>query len=244
MQKQSQHVLGVIGGMGPIPTAWLLDMMIQMTDAACDQEHLDMILYNYPSIPDRTRYILDNTQENPLPVIARIGKALADQGAGYLAIPCVTSHYFYDQLQSQIPIPIIHAIRETASHLKENGITCAGIMATDGTIRSRIFHRELEAQGITALHPSAQRQADVMHIIYENVKAGKPLDMDRFQAVNAELRESGAQAVILGCTELSSARRNYPIGPGFLDVLEVLAQRSVVLCGAPLKPEYACLITK
>jgi len=244
MQKRNQCVLGVVGGMGPAPTAWLLDMMIQMTDAACDQEHLDMILYNYPSIPDRTRYILDNTQESPLPVIARIGKALAAQGAGYLAIPCVTSHYFYDELQAQIPIPIIHAIRETVTHLKENGITHAGIMATDGTIRSRIFHRELEAQGIVPLEPSAERQADVMHVIYENVKAGKPLDLARFRAVDDELRRQGAQAVILGCTELSAARIGYPIGPGFLDVLQVLAQRSVVLCGAPLKPEYTCLITK
>lgn len=236
-----RKTLGVIGGMGPIPTSDLLRMIIDMTDAALDQEHVDMIIYNHPSIPDRTAYILDNSRSDPRPVLIGIGQALQSQGAGCLAMPCVTAHYFYDSIQEGLDVPVIHAIRETVAHLKAHGVTRAGIMATDGTLASGLLRRELEAQGLEAIQPDDTHQAHVMHLIYENIKAGKPAQMDRFHAVNAHLRAQGAQAVILGCTELSVFKTQ---GPGFIDVLEVLAQRCVISCGGKLKPQYQCLISK
>lgn len=242
--NSEKSVLGVIGGLGPIATAYFMELVIRMTDAGTDQEHLDMIIYNCPSIPDRTSYILGKSQESPLPRMLDIGQELARQGAQFIAVPCVTAHYFYPLLEKEIPVPIINGVRETAAHLKANGITRAGIMATDGTITSRLFHRELEAAGIEAIVPSVQRQADVMSLIYEDIKANRPADMARFAAVRDELRERGAQAIILGCTELSLIKRDNPIGPGFVDAMEVLAQRSVVCCGAALKPEYDCLISR
>ena len=60
-----KKVLGVIGGMGPIATSFFMELVIKMTDAATDQDHLDMIIYNIPSIPDRTSYILDHTRKSP-----------------------------------------------------------------------------------------------------------------------------------------------------------------------------------
>ena len=123
-------------------------------------------------------------------------------------------------------------------------ITRVGIMATTGTIRTGLFRRELERQGLEPVVPSAERQADVMHLIYRNIKANKPAEMDRFHAVRRELQDRGAQAIILGCTELSLIKRDEEIGPGFIDAMEVLAQQSVVRCGCTLKPEYECLITK
>ena len=240
----TNHTLGVIGGLGPIATAHFLELVINMTDAKTDQEHLDMIIYNTPSIPDRTAHILDNSAPDPLPGMLRVGQALAAQGAGYIAIPCMTAHYFFDRLEAGISAPLINSIRETAKHLKANDIEKVGIMATDGTIQSGIFHRELEAMGLTPIVPNEEQQKNVMHLIFRNVKAGTPAEMDRFFAAADDLRRHGAQAIILGCTELSFIKRDYPIGAGFLDAMEVLAQQSVVLCGKPLKEAYRCLITK
>ena len=239
-----KEVLGVIGGLGPIATAHFMELVIRMTEAETDQEHLDMIVYSFPSIPDRTGYILDNTQPSPLPPMIAIGEKLAQQGADHIAIPCMTAHYFHQELSAGIPTPIINGIAETVRHLKENGITRVGIMATTGTIRTGLFRRELERQGLEPVVPSAERQADVMHLIYRNIKANKPAEMDRFHAVRRELQDRGAQAIILGCTELSLIKRDEEIGPGFIDAMEVLAQQSVVRCGGTLKPEYECLITK
>lgn len=240
----NRKILGVIGGLGPIATAHFMELVINMTDVQTDQQHLPMIVYNMPFIPDRTAYILDNAKENPLPKMLEIGRALQEQGADCIAVPCVTAHYFMDALEKRIHVPLINGVRETVAHLKENGIRKVGIMATDGTVRSGIFHKELEKQGLLPIVPSANAQKDVMHLIFNNVKAGKPAEMDRFLSAAGDLRRQGAEVIILGCTELSLIKRDEKIGAGFVDAMEVLARQSVLACHKPLKKEYDCLITK
>lgn len=241
---EERKILGVIGGLGPIATAHFMELVINMTDVQTDQAHLPMIVYNMPFIPDRTAYILDNTRENPLPEMLKIGKNLQEQGVNCIAVPCVTAHYFMGELEKGISVPLINGVRETVSHLKENGIRTVGIMATDGTVESGIFHRELEKQGLVPVAPGPAAQKDVMHLIFENVKAGKPAEMDRFFAAAEDLHRQGAQVIILGCTELSLIKRDHKIGAGFIDAMEVLARQSVLSCEKPLKKEYDCLITK
>ena len=241
---EEKITLGVIGGLGPIATAHFMELVIRMTEADTDQEHLDMILYNRPSIPDRTNYILDSTKPNPLPEMIRVGNALARQGAKLIAIPCMTAHYFHRELTRYIEAPIVHAIHETAAHLKKHGITKVGIMATDGSIRSKLFQRELEQHGIEPIIPGEQAQKCVMSVIYDDIKANRPAGMDKFDLAANDLREQGAQAIILGCTELSLVKRDYDIGAGYLDAMEVLAQTCVLRCGGKLKEAYQELISK
>ena len=238
------RTLGVIGGLGPIATAHFMELIIRMTEAQTDQEHLDMIIYNRPSIPDRTSYILDKSKPNPLPEMVRVGNTLARQGAKLIAIPCMTAHYFHRELTRYIEAPIVHAIHETAVHLKKHGITTVGIMATDGTIRSKLFQQELEKHGITPVIPGEKGQKCVMSVIYDDIKANRPAGMDKFDLAANDLRAQGAQAIILGCTELSLVKRDYPIGAGYLDAMEVLARRCVLECGGRLKEEYQNLISK
>lgn len=240
---KNKKVLGVIGGLGPIATAHFMELAINMCDAKCDQENLDMIIYNIPSIPDRTAYILDNSKESPLPRMVEIGHTLTEQGADQIAIPCVTAHYFCDELDLNISAPIINGVRETVAYLKDRNISKVGIMATDGTISSGLFAKELEAAGITPVIPSKDGQAAVMHLIYNNIKAGTAPDMNKFAFVRDELFSLGAEAIILGCTELSLIKRDYTIGAGFIDVMEVLASQSLQKCDKKVKEEYKNLIT-
>lgn len=244
MNHAKQRALGVIGGLGPIATSHFMELVIRMTQAEKDQEHLDMIIYHTPSIPDRSSYILDPSLPSPLEPMIELGMRLSEQNVGCIAIPCVTAHYFHEKLSSSIPAPIIHAVEETAAHLKRYGVRKAGILATDGTVSSGLFQKQLEQRGIEPVIPSAEVQKDVMHLIFDCIKANRPADMDRFRRVAEELREKGAEVIILGCTELSLIKRDEEIGPGFLDALEVLAQQSVLRCGAWLKDEYRCLITQ
>ena len=117
-------------------------------------------------------------------------------------------------------------------------------MATDGTIRSKLFQQELEKHGITPVIPGEKGQKCVMSVIYDDIKANRPAGMDKFDLAARDLREAGAQAIILGCTELSLVKRDYPIGAGYLDAMEVLARRCVLECGGRLKHEYQNLISK
>lgn len=235
--------LGVIGGLGPIATAYFYELMIKMTDAVRDQDHIEMIIISRPSIPDRTEFILGRSGDNPLGPMIEMGRSLIAMGADYIAIPCITAHYFHDQLSEGIHAPIIHIIKETAKHLAEHGIRKAGIMATEGTIHSKLFQEEMQAAGIVPVIPSKECQSFVTDLIYKDIKANIPAEMDKFSAVNKELRSNGAEAIILGCTELSLIKRDNSLGKGYIDAMEVLARCSISLCGAKLKKEYDTLIT-
>jgi aspartate racemase len=233
--------LGIIGGLGPMATAYFMELLVKMTKAERDQDHLEMIIYNSPGIPDRTAYILGKSEENPLPQMIALGKKLREQNVSCVAIPCITAHYFHRQLQEGIGLPVIHAIRDTADTLKRAGIERVGIMATDGTIQSGIFQKEIENAGMQAVLPDEKAQAAVMSLIYDDVKAGKQADMRKFIKVREHLRSFGAQVVVLGCTELSVIKKDYELGDGIIDAMEVLSRSAILACGKELNPEYEVL---
>lgn len=240
---ENKKILGVLGGLGPMATAYFLELMVTMTDAATDQDHPEMIIMNAPRVPDRTAYILGRSKESPLEPMVALGQKMKQMGATVIATPCITAHYFHKDLQDRIGLPLIHGIECTVLRLKEAGVTRVGLMATDGTVQSGIFRQQLEEQGMEQILPGPEGQAAVMQLIYEQVKAGKRPDMALFEQVRRELRQKGAQAVVLGCTELSLLKKQYPPGNGVIDALEVLAKESVLACGKPVKAEYSTLFT-
>ncbi len=239
-----RKTLGVIGGLGPMATAYFMELITAMTDAPTDQAHIAMLVASAPYIPDRTAHILDSREPDPTPVMEAVGKNLLQAGAQVLAIPCITAHHFLPRLTEALQAEFVNGVESTVVHLKEHGVEKVGILATDGTVRSRLLHNALERHGLTPVVPSESAQKDVMHLVYRNIKAGKPAQMDRFYNAAESLMNQGAQVSILGCTELPLLKKVRPLGPGFIDTLEVLAQQSILACGGTLKQEYLHLITK
>lgn len=234
--------LGIIGGLGPMATACLLQLIIEMTDAKTDQAHLDVIVFNRPDVPDRTAYLLDRNKPSPAVSMIQTAKTLEALGAFCLAAPCVTSHALFPEIQAAVHIPLISMVEETAAYLLQTSKKKAGIMATTGTLATRLFQTALEKRGIEAVTPTPEMQTRVMGLIYDNVKAGIPADMDSFHSVSAHFFAQNCDSIILGCTELSVIKRDAEIGSGFLDALEVLAASCVQKCGKPLKEKYQSLI--
>ena len=224
-------------------TAYFMRRIIELTDAATDQENIEMIIYNCPSIPDRTGFILGNSQESPLPKITEIANNLEKQNVDYIAMPCITAHYFHDQLADSVITPVSNGIKEAAQYLHERGISQVGIMATDGTASMHLFDSVFKDYDIKCIYPDQEGQKKVMSIIYDDVKAGKPGDMDKFSTVKMQLLEAGAEVVLLGCTELSIVKRDQPVGPKVLDLVDVLAADCVKKCAKP-RPECENLITR
>ncbi len=229
--------LGIIGGLGPMASAQFLELLTDKTDAATDQEHIEVFLYSRPQTPDRTAFLLGHSQESPYPVLLDSGRKLEAMGCGVLVMPCMTAYSFYPQLKSDLQARLINPITESAAVLKRRGMQKVGIMATSGTLQVGTFQQALTDCGITPIVPDAANQAEVMSIIYDDVKSGKPADMERFHSVAHSMRAQGAECVILGCTELSVIRQTQKIGAGFLDAMVVLAECAIEACGYRVKPE-------
>ena len=93
---------GIVGGLGPMATAYLLGkLIVDMTDAKTDQEHLDVIVFNRPSVPDRTAYILDPTKPSPVPPMVDMARKLEALGVCAIGTPCVTAHSFHDAAEQR-----------------------------------------------------------------------------------------------------------------------------------------------
>lgn len=228
--------IGIIGGMGPLATYDLAEKILDNTVASCDQDNIPMLIDCNTRIADRTAAILHGGAD-PRPEMKKSAKRLEEAGADVLIIACNTAHYFYDSVCEDISIPVLHMPRLTAQRLLDMGVKKAGVLATDGTCESGVYGNALEEEGIEPVYPSAEKQKIIMSLIYDHVKAGimdfSDLDID---GVLAEMQEKGAEALILGCTELPMAFDIIGDTPvPVVDPTEVLARAAVSFAGAPLK---------
>ena len=114
MKKKRGKVLGVLGGMGPLATQLFYRMVVEKTDAGSDQEHINMIILNHATVPDRTVAIMNNDFEEILEMLVEDAKYLEAGGADVIAMPCNTAFAIFDQLQSSINTPIINMIEAAA----------------------------------------------------------------------------------------------------------------------------------
>ncbi|MFJ7649880.1 aspartate/glutamate racemase family protein [Lysinibacillus sp. NPDC097279] len=231
MKKQT---LGIIGGVGPLATMFIGEMIVRRTKATKDQEHVHTIIDNDTNIPDRTAFILDKTKENPVPVLIEDAKKLASVGANLIAIPCNTAHTFYDELAQGSPIPVLHMIRETAKRANDLGAKRVGILATTGTLTSRMYQDALEEFGITPVIPDDQMKEKVMAIIYDYVKAGKDVTQEDWLPIEEAMLALDCDRIVLGCTELSIVNRDLKLSDKYIDSLIVLAECAILACGYEL----------
>lgn len=238
MDNDNKKVLGVLGGMGPLATQLFYKMVIEKSDAKCDQEHLNMIIYSHATMPDRTKAIMEGRAGELLQLLLKDAQMLEANGAGAIAIPCNTSHILADRLQERIGIPIINMVKETVSHIKstyQEEELRIGILATDGTVNTGLYQKALEKEKMIPVIPSRESQKLVMKLIYEGVKNGGEIDFSDFLSVQEEIFEQNCQAAILACTELSCFKEIYKLPPYYIDAMSILAEKSILACGGKIK---------
>lgn len=224
--------LGILGGLGPAASVYFYRTITEHTKADHDQDHLDIVLVSAASIPDRTEFILGQSEKSPLPAMIDGVKRLVSAGAELIAIPCNTAHYFYDQIEKISPVPVLNIVRETVSLAKKAGVKKLGILATTGTVITGAYQNACLESGIAFTIPSEKSQEDLMNIIYGSIKTAKKPDFRRFLAICDELYANGADTLVLGCTELSLIGNEDALSSyRFIDSLLVLAARSIQSCG-------------
>jgi aspartate racemase len=227
--------VGVIGGVGPLATAYFLQRVVQLTDAARDQEHVDLVVLNHATIPDRTDFVLGRSAADPGPVLARDAARLEAFGVIFLVMPCNTAHYFTQQVLDAITVPFVSIVDVTVAAARERapGATAVGLLATAGTVASGVYRDAFAVHGIDVVTPDDADQALVNEVIYDQVKAGLPADPATLRAVAGRLVERGAGVVVLGCTELSVAAVDHDLlaEPPFLDSMDELVRATISRAG-------------
>lgn len=225
----TEKIIGILGGMGPEATADLFYRIIRATPVERDQDHPRTIIYSNSKVPDRTPAVLGDGP-NPVPEMVMAAKALEAAGADFLIMPCNTAHYFIGELRESVGIPILHMIDLTAKRVISDRpqMSRAGLIATDGTVKSSLYHDNFGEQGIEIMIPPEDMQRASMRAIYERIKRGD-LEGGREMVleVASELVDMGAEAVICGCTEISLVLKEGDIDVPVVDPLQVLAETAV-----------------
>ncbi len=232
-----KKTIGILGGMGPLATADLYRKIIEQTRADRDNGHIRVYIDGNTAIPDRTAAILHGG-EDPVPEMLSALRHLEACGADCIIMPCNTAHYFLPRLREQTALPILDMQRITARVCRERfpGKTAA-ILATDGTVQSGLFDRALDAEGVRWIHPGEGEQKTLMHLIYDVVKASRPMEPEKesWNALLDALRGRGAELFILGCTELPVLSAVLQSEGPFLDPTDELAKEAIRFCGYEVK---------
>ena len=152
------NFLGIIGGVGPLASAYFYELLTRMTEAQKDQDHINIVIFSHATIPDRTAYLIKESKENPYPYLKEDVKKLSDLGASLLFIPCNTSYYFHKDLQKETKTPILNMIEDTVDELKKQNKKKVMILATTGTIKTKLYQNMCDKKGLNYIIPNEEIQ--------------------------------------------------------------------------------------
>ncbi|PBC23884.1 MULTISPECIES: amino acid racemase [unclassified Mesorhizobium] len=196
--------LGIIGGLGPLASADFYFKLTRMTQAFRDNDHVPAVILSVPQLPDRTEAILGN-HDGPLAPLKAAVSTLNVLGVTCIAMPCNTAHHWYDQLAANSQAQIIHigdaAVAETRRGLDRGRVA---ILATQGTLVSGFYQDKMSAAGFGLCLPANTEFQERVDNAISLVKAGSTMEaaIETERALDIA-QTAGADAALLGCTELS-----------------------------------------
>jgi aspartate racemase len=235
----NKKTIGILGGMGPEATLDCFGKIIKNTPAQRDQDHLRVVIDSNPAVPDRTAAIVGDGQ-SPVPVIVEGCQALEKAGADFIIIPCVSAHFFIDEIQQQANLPflsIFDAVAETITRDYPE-IKTVGLLGTIGTVKGGLFQKRLAQEKIKTMVPDDAVQSTIMEAIYD-IKNTTPT-RTRFE-ITADLvaaaegliasKPDGARAIIAGCTEIPLALGQQHLPVPYFDSLTIFARAAILRAG-------------
>lgn len=230
LTRSTLACVGILGGMGPRATVDLFQKLVEATPAKGDQDHLPVLIYSVPQIPDRTEAILHGGP-SPLEALRHGISTLYNAGASVIVIACNTAHYWFEELQRGTPVPLLHIADAVLAELKAIAPARAkvGILATSGTIGAKLYHHALCHAGYPCVALSVEEQKGV-DLGIALVKAGLTREAEgHFRTAIAALVARGAGVVVLACTEIPVALGEEPSVPT-IDATAALARYCVNYC--------------
>jgi aspartate racemase len=228
--EKNNYRIGIVGGMGPMAGVILQKLIIDHTPASKDQDHIQVVCFTNSQIPDRTASLKNDNGAAFSRAIIESVRLLEKVGVDCIAIPCNTAHARFDSIQAATELPVVNMIENTLEILHREGVSRYGILATHGTVASRVFEEDSDFE---VMLPDSKMQQEIMDVIYA-IKAGSYNDStitSKLQYFIETLKKKGAQKVILACTELSL----YSQMLNDKDVIDPLAQLAKQLVAMALE---------
>lgn len=228
-------IVGILGGMGPLATVDFMSKLIAHTPAKKDQDHIPVLVSSIPQVPDRT-LAFRGEGDSPLNAMLENANRLAAAGAQGVVITCNTAHLWFDEIQKSIKLPMIHivdaAIEKAIEKVGENPVL--GLLATDATLASGLYiNREVKNLlgkriQVRWLLPTATEMNEFVMPGILAVKAGKISEGEQLLARAGNcLKQRGANALVLGCTEIPIVLTGESLGLPLIDATDALAEKSV-----------------
>jgi aspartate racemase len=222
----AEKIVGIMGGLGPEATIDLFRKIVSATQAKSDEDHLRIIIDNNPKMPSRLDAILANGP-SPVPAMVETARNLVRAGADFIVIAANTAHWFHGDVQAGVNVPVLHMIKETVKwtikslpHKK-----AIGLLATTGTVRTKMYENEYLTSGIRTVVPSEKEQSLVMESII-GFKYGEAFEGVRQKMVGIakSLVKNGAEAIVMGCTEVPIILEGYESSVPLIDPNQVMAE--------------------
>ncbi len=201
-----EYKVGILGGMGSYATAHFFKRLLDAFPAEKEWDRPRIIIDNRCTMPSRVRAILyEECRDELIHEMAESIKTLTDiYQVDLVILACNTSHYFYSELEREIPrlrttgVNLLEVCKEELT--KIDGLTSVGLLASEGTIESGIYEEMLNEQGIIVKSPNKEAYGLIRNII-EDVKQNKITDRSRDYMLEA-INILNEKTIILGCTEL------------------------------------------
>ena len=198
-------MIGILGGMGTQAGLDFCNKLAVLNRGKTDQKYPLFILYNKSNIPKRPENL--KKYYNVLKSLVAGCNLLKKNKCKFIVMPCNTAHYWYDDLQKKIKIPIISIPKEVYLHTKK---TCRknskiGILCTEATLKTGIYNRYFD-KNFKLISPEKSLQTKYVNKAIKYVKLGKVKEAEKAikPAVNY-LMKIKCKKIILGCTELPIA---------------------------------------
>jgi aspartate racemase len=222
--------IGILGGVGPETTSHVYHSIINAFRKSGQKIYPSILVYNlpFPFMIENEVIIEGKNAEKMIPYLLNGAKILEKGGADFGILPCNTLHKYINQIRESVKIPFLSIIDEVALKLRLMKIESVGILATETTVRDRLYDDIFKKNGINILYPPRIEQDRINKIIVELLNNRKNLSQEKeIETICSSLHKKGARAVLLACTDLQILSSNIHIVIPVIDTTDVLIKASV-----------------
>ncbi len=232
--KPKPFRLGILGGMGPLAGVHLQKLIIEATPAQADQDHIQVVCFTNPKIPDRTISLEHNNGNRYVQAMSESISVLKAAEVDVVAIPCNTAHARLALLEQECPgvrfLNMVYLTQEVLSKRARTSSLRILLLATNGTLAENVYNANSHPS-ISWVYPELYLQEKVMDLIY-TIKARGVTSVVESKFIDLLISCSAYKPdyIVLGCTELSLLgylQRQSEVN--FVDPLEIMAKYIVDL---------------